>query len=98
MEIDLTLSVLFVNNYNENKRKGTNYIPDTAVVKAVMLPMYEKLVREGLIPIENLSEEGKRSLMAECRRTGENYTNKTLIEQCKILYLIKTINGTKTDD
>lgn len=86
MNIDESLTILFSDHY-----RRTKYIPDTQVAKIILLPIYEKFVSEGLKPIENLSVEEKISLTEECRKTGERYTNRTLIEQCKILYLIKNV-------
>ena len=94
MNVDESLTTLFVNDYLRLKGK---YIPDTIVAKRILLRMYTRFVSEGLSPIENLSHEDKMSLVNECRMTGEKYTNETLTDQCRILYLLKTItNDTKT--
>lgn len=88
MNIDETLTQLFVDFYKKMKKENSSYIPDTAVAKEVLLLMYEKFVRKGLTPIEDLSHEDKVSLTTECRKTGNVYTNKTLTDHCKMLYLI----------
>jgi len=94
MNVDESLTTLFVNDYLRLKGK---YIPDTIVAKRILLRMYTRFVSEGLSPIENLSHEDKMSLVNECRMTGEKYTNETLTNQCRILYLLKTItNDIKT--
>jgi hypothetical protein len=92
--IDIDLSVLFTGYYNEMKGKGRTYIPDTGVAKIIMIGIYNKWIKDELTPIEDLPREEKLKLVDECRATGNNYTNKTLIEQCKILYLIKNLNET----
>lgn len=94
MDIDVTLSALFVDFYNSQKGKGKTYIPCTNVAKRVMLLLYEQFIVQGLlIPIEQLSLEEKKKLVNECRLM-ENifYTNKSLIENSKILYVINLIN------
>ena len=97
MNIDESLTVLFSDYYQKMKWQKSSYIPDTVVVKAVLVPMYRRFVSEGLTPIENLSHENKMSLVNECRMTGEKYTNESLTDQCRILYLLKTItNDIKT--
>lgn len=67
-DINTSLSVLFVNIYNERKNEGKNYIPFTKVAQVIMIGMYEKFVAENLIePIEKLSETEKKLLVEECR-------------------------------
>jgi len=88
MNIDESLSDLFIDFYKEMKWQKSNYIPDTAVAKRILLRMYAKFVSDGLTPIENLSHENKMSLVNECRMTGEKYTNESLTDKCKIIYLI----------
>ena len=89
MNIDESLTILFSDYYQ--KMKGKNYIPYTVVVKEILIPMYERFVREGLPRIEDLPHEEKVSLTEECRATGEKFTNETLIKQCKILYLLRNV-------
>lgn len=91
MNIDESLTTLFVQYYQKMKREKKSYIPDTQVAKRILLRMYERFVSEGLTPIENLNRQDKVSLTSECRMTGERYSNQSLIEQCKILYLIKKL-------
>lgn len=93
MEVDFKLSVLFAKAYNDNKQ----YIPDTKVVKIILLPMYERFVKEGLTPIEDLPLEKKIELVNECKANGKNLDKETLIQKCKILYLLKSLNETETN-
>lgn len=91
MNIDNDLIITFASYYQKMQQEGKTYIPDTGVAKEVLIPMYDRLVKEGLKPIEELTKEEKMELVAECRKDGKKYTNETLIEQSKILYLLKKI-------
>lgn len=95
MSINQSLSVLFVGRYNDCKEKGVTHIPSTTVAKIVMLELYDKFINDGVVkPIEELTNEEKEKLVAECREVkNHNYTNETLTETSKILHLIKTINN-----
>lgn len=95
MDIVTNLSVLFVKYYNDLKIKEKTFIPDTKVALSVMLELYSRFVSEKiLIPIEDLTVEEKIELTSECRQMEDIvFTNKTLTEHCKILYVIKTINN-----
>lgn len=93
MTINQNLAVLFVGIYNNFKAKGIAYIPNTEVAKIVMISTYNSFVRNKEIkPIEELPEEEKKRLVAECREMKKDYTNTTLIEQVKVLYVIENIN------
>ena len=95
MNINHSLSVLFVGIYNDFKEKGETYIPNTEVAKITMISLYDKFVKEGVIKnIEDLTIEEKQNLVAECREVkNNNYTNKTLTTTSMILFLIKNINN-----
>lgn len=93
-DINTSLSVLFVKIYNDRKAEDKNYIPCGSVAKEIMIKMYDKFVAENLIePIEKLPETEKKLLVEECRLTGEDFTNETLITTSKIFHVIKQINS-----
>jgi|GEM_PF-4706233 len=93
MNINHSLSVLFVNYYNDLKEKGITYIPNIEVAKITMVGLYNTFVKDGAIKkIEDLLIEEKQTLVNECREVKTEYTNETLTTQCKILHLIKSIN------
>lgn len=94
MDIDISLSVLFVDFFNKKKSEGVTHIPCTAVAKKIMLGLYEKFVIEGVLnPIEELSLAEKQNLISECKMMKDIfYTNEKLITNCKILHLINLIN------
>ena len=91
---NITLTRFFKNIYNgeiDGIPKG--YIPATSVAKAIFRLTYKSFITEKImIPIEQLPTEEKKELVDECRKTGEFFTNETLTEKCKALYVIKTIN------
>lgn len=93
MSIDNGLAVMFVNHYNDANKRGVKYIPCTDVAKEVMLRLYKRFVSDKtVVPIEELSQEEKQSLVDEYRLVEKEYTNETLIESSKILYTIRLIN------
>lgn len=93
MEVDTSLTALFVNFYNGMKKDGVTFIPNSEVAKIVMIGQYKRFIAQKLlIPIELLDIEDKRALADECRLMGIFYDNKTLIENCKILHVINLIN------
>lgn len=93
-DVNVALTGLFVNIYNKYKGENKTYIPNTSVAKITMIQVYESFIKEGiLISIEKLSFEDKMSLVDECRATGATFTNETLIQQSKILHVIRTINN-----
>lgn len=94
MTINQSLSVVFVGMYNQRKEKGETYIPDFTVAKMTMTGLYNSFVRDGVLkPIEEISKEEKEKLVSECREVkNHNYTNETLTQTSKVLYLIKSIN------
>ena len=59
-----------------------------------MVGLYDLFVKDkSITPIEELPQEEKMKLTDECREMKIQYTNETLITQCKILHLIKEINN-----
>lgn len=93
-EINATLSALFVNQYNRTKENGLPRVNFGGVARYVMIQVYNEFVKDKiLMPIEELSFDDKMSLVDECRATGEFFTNETLIEQSKMLHVIRTINS-----
>lgn len=95
MNIDFHLSTMFIKFYNDLKRVGVTFIPDTEVAKYVFLRAYEDYVKiEILVPIEDLPKEEKLKLVSECREMKDVfYTNKTLKRNCKILHVINLLNS-----
>lgn len=86
------LSVYFVSYYN--KTGNLLFIISSHVPKITMLNLYDIFIREkSILPIELLPKENKISLVKECRDTGLEFTNKTLINSAKILHTIKFINA-----
>jgi hypothetical protein len=66
----------------------------TGVAKEVFLSTYRSFVNdEILVSIESLPTEEKLKLVSECRETGLNFSNETLINSAKILHTIKFINA-----
>ena len=92
------LSSMYVSMYKHGRFRGKDmnyllHILDTGISKKVMLLIYNDLLSDGWItPIENLIEYDKQQLVNECRATGLNFTNETLINSAKILHTIKFIN------
>lgn len=95
MNIDFHLSTMFIKFYNDLKRDGITFIPDTEVAKYIFLKGYNDYVRiKMLVPIEELESEEKMKLVSECREMkGVFYTNETLIRNCKILHVINLLNN-----
>lgn len=66
---------------------------DSVVPKEVFLSTYKTFVAEKVIPpIEELPKEEKLKLVDECRQTGLKFTNETLTNSARILYVLKYIN------
>ena len=92
--ITTSLAILLINEYDIFKKKGIALIPNTSVCKDVFLRLYKNFTDDKTFErIEDLPEDKKILLTQECRRTNKFYTNKTLIEDCKILYVILGIKG-----
>lgn len=92
-DINATLSALFVNQYNRTIEQGCPRVNFGGVARYVMKQVYNEFVKDKTItPIEELSFDEKMSLVDECRATGGTFTNETLIEQSKMVHLIRTIN------
>lgn len=93
-DVSIALVGLFRKIYNEHKDQGKVYIPNTSVAQVILTEAYKSFINEKIMtPIEQLSMEEKISLTDECRKTGEFFTNETLTERCKALYVIKVINN-----
>lgn len=93
---NISLCIFFVDMYNEWKAKGITLIPKTTVAQDVLLKAYDQLILRDkvMLPIDLLTKEEKEKLVAECREVKDhNYTNETLIRDCKLLHVIKTIKN-----
>lgn len=87
--IELDLCPMFIGHYNKGY---LDYLITSVVPKIVLLKVYKLALREeSLTPIENLSEDMKKSLVSECRATGIKFSNKSLIEAAKILHIVRFI-------
>lgn len=85
------LSIYFVSFYN--RTGNLLFLISSHVPKITMLHLYDTFIMENSItPIEKLPEENKRQLVKECRETGWDFTNASLISSAKILHTIKFIN------
>lgn len=67
---------------------------DTPVSKDVFLSTYKMLIADkSIAKIEDLPNDDKIKLVTECRKTGLNFSNETLINASKILHVINFINA-----
>lgn len=66
--------------YEKNPTTFIQFLQKFESPKAILMLIYNRSVREGLKPIENLETEEKRSLVNEAGRE---------INVCKALYVIK---------
>lgn len=94
--IHASLTLFFFDMYESYKAKGITRIPNTSLACEILLQQYDNFIlREKImLPIELLSKEQKEKLVAECREVkNHNYTNETLIRDCKLLHVVKTIKN-----
>ena len=93
-DVNIALTRTFVNIYLKCKEEGSSYIPNTNVAKIILGEAYNEFTKHGeILPVEDLSEERKMELVAECKATGEAFTNDTLTNKCKILHVLKEISS-----
>jgi len=82
-------------------RKGVteyyDWLPEIiqcGVAKVCFLKLYQVgHSYNSFLKIEDLPEKEKRDLIKKARSTGLNFTNKTLVEACKIIYYLNMIDG-----
>ena len=88
MNVDLELYEFFMSMYNKDK-STLKYLLESEPPKIVLTRIYELLLLDKMIPIEQLPEEKKRALVTECRATGLFFTNESLIRSARILHTLK---------
>lgn len=87
-----SLTILYYKLFNEDLNKWLVHIIECAVPKKVLLKKYEiGLYYKEFEPINEIAETEKRRLTETARSTGIKFTNKTLIEACKIIYYLQKI-------
>lgn len=75
------------------KTNWLQHILQAGVSKIVLIKLYEvAVVLNQITAIEFLPQYKKQSLVDECRATGINFTNETLIRSCRILYVLKSMS------
>lgn len=88
MNVDFQLYEFFISMYNKDK-STLKYLLESEPPKRVLTRIYELLLLENLVPIEQLPEDKKKELVSECRATGLFFTNESLIRSAKILHTLK---------
>jgi hypothetical protein len=87
MTIYESLCGVYARMYKEDK-----IIPWGTVARLAMISVYNKFVNDkSIIPIEELPEEEKKYLVAECNRSHPGHSNATLIEQCRMFHLTRIL-------
>lgn len=92
MTVVNNLVAFYLGMYN-TKSVSLMLLISTSVSIEVFLSIYKTFVAEKVIPpIEELPKEEKLKLVDECRQTGLKFTNETLTNSARILYVLKYIN------
>ncbi len=93
-DTNTALVIFFVGVYNQQKSVNRTYIPDTGVARVTLTAAYKEFVKDGsLVAIEDLTPPEKENLSRECRLQGMEFTNESLVRQCRTLHLIRLINN-----